>query len=207
MDLIRKYFPGLSTNQLNDFERLYDLYHYWNQRINVISRKDIDSLYEKHVLHSLSIAKAITFIPETKIADIGTGGGFPGIPLAIFYKDVQFTLVDSIAKKIKVVNDIIRQLELKNCRALTCRAEELQEHFEFVVSRAVTSLPVFFKWVKPIAKYSLRNEMENGIIYLKGGEFNDELAPFKKKKVFDIHTYFEEAFFVTKKIVYLPFRQ
>ncbi|MFP4024151.1 MAG: 16S rRNA (guanine(527)-N(7))-methyltransferase RsmG [Thiohalospira sp.] len=205
MEIIQKYFPALSPNQQDQFIALKSLYKEWNKKINVISRKDIDHLYERHVLHSLSIAKIINFLPETEILDVGTGGGFPGIPLAILFPDSYFHLVDSIAKKIKVVNEIASSLELKNVTSEQIRAEKLTYKYDFVISRAVTSLSVFYHWVKNIIKKNSKNELINGIIYLKGGDLNEEIKPFNPTiKVFNIDEYFNEPFFETKKIVYLP---
>jgi 16S rRNA (guanine527-N7)-methyltransferase len=205
MEIILRYFPDLSDIQRNNFGRLQELYVYWNERINLISRKDIDNLYIHHVLHSLAPAKIITFKPGTKILDVGTGGGFPGIPLAIMFPEVQFHLVDSIGKKIKVVEDVVNQLELKNVTFENIRAEQLKSKYDFVVSRAVTSLAEFVVWVQgKIIKHGQHN-VQNGIFYLKGGDLEEEIKPFKKKAtVFDIKDYFSEEYFQTKKIIYLP---
>ncbi len=205
MELISGYFPQLNQKQLELFGQLEPLYAEWNAQINVISRKDFPEFYERHVLHSLSIARFILFVPGTKILDVGTGGGFPGIPLAIFFPAVQFHLVDSIGKKIKVVNSIVQSLQLKNVRAEQIRAEFLREKYDFVVSRAVTKLPEFVSWIQKNISGKQKNAHPNGIIYLKGGELNEEIQPFKKKVLIQhIHEYFEEDFFETKKIVYLP---
>ncbi len=205
MELISRYFPLLNQKQLELFGQLKPLYAEWNAQINVISRKDFPEFYERHVLHSLSIARFILFAPGTKILDVGTGGGFPGIPLAIFFPAVQFHLVDSIGKKIKVVNSIVQSLQLKNVRAEQIRAEFLREKYDFVVSRAVTKLPEFVSWIQKNISGKQKNTLPNGIIYLKGGELNEEIKPFKKKVLIqNIHKYFEEEFFETKKIVYLP---
>ena len=205
MDIIKKYFPNLKPAQNNQFENLGLLVNDWNEKINVISRKDIEALYEKHILHSLSIAKIIHFRPGTAILDVGTGGGFPGIPLAILFPDCLFVLIDSIGKKIKVVQDIAEKLELENVTAIQTRAEEVKEMFDFVVSRAVTSFPDFVGLVKKNVSKNQKNSRPNGIIYLKGGDFQDEIKPFKQiAEVTEIKLFFDEPFFETKKIVYLP---
>lgn len=204
MRLILKYFPDLTSEQIEQFEQLDPLYSEWNSKINVISRKDIDLLYERHVLHSLAIAKYIYFKPGTTILDVGTGGGFPGIPLAILFPEARFHLVDSIRKKIKVVNEIKNALGLKNVTGEQIRAEELKNKYEFVISRAVTQLPEFVKWVKKNISHKHKNAVPNGILYLKGGNIQDELKPFGKKVVVQhLSDYFEEDFFETKKLVYL----
>jgi len=204
MEIIKNYFDKLSEKKEKQFEKLQELYSEWNSRINVVSRKDIDHLYERHVLHSLSIAKIVEFKNGTSVLDIGTGGGFPGIPLAIMFPMVDFLLVDSIGKKIKVVNEIKDALNLKNVKALQIRAENVNESFDFVISRAVTNLPDFLKIAS--YKYSKKgfNEIPNGIIYLKGGEFEIELKNLRKKYcVYNIEDYFDEEFFKTKKIVHI----
>ena len=184
---------------------MQELYTLWNAQINVISRKDIDLLYERHVLHSLGIAKVIQFNPKTNIMDIGCGGGFPGIPLAILFPEANFYLVDSIGKKIKVVNEVAQALGLKNIRANHKRAEEVKEKFEFIISRAVTEFPVFYRWVQNKISKNQFNNLPNGILYLKGGDLTEEFKEFKKRVVFyDLKDYFSEAFFETKKVVYLP---
>ena len=205
MDIILKYFSGLSDEQLEQFRQLEALYNDWNSKINVISRKDMDEFYERHVLHSLGIAKLIRFVPGTKILDVGTGGGFPGIPLAILFPEAQFHLVDSIGKKIKVVKSVAEELNLKNVKAEQIRAEQLNDKYDFVVSRAVTRLPEFVPWVqKNVAKKQM-NALPNGILYLKGGDLTEELKPFRKKVfVQELSSYFEEEFFETKKVVHLP---
>ncbi len=205
MELILKYFSGLSEEQLEQLGRLEALYTDWNTKINLISRKDISEFYERHVLHSLGIAKLIRFKAGTSILDVGTGGGFPGIPLAILFPEVRFYLVDSIGKKIKVVNSVAEELNLRNVRAEQIRAEQINEKFDFVVSRAVTRLPEFVPWVqKNIAKKQM-NAFPNGIIYLKGGDLTEELKPFRKRVfVQNLSAYFEEEFFETKKVVHLP---
>ena len=203
MDIILKYFHSLTEIQKKQFAQLHKLYGIWNQRINVVSRKDIDQLYERHVLHSLAIAKFFSFPEHSKILDVGTGGGFPGIPLAIMFPECQFTLVDSIGKKITVVKEISNAIGLKNVTAIQERAENLKGKYHFVVSRAVTEFPQFLKWVKDkFEKESLGNYM-NGIIYLKGGDLSDELKPFNNKiKIYEILSVFEEEFFLTKKLVH-----
>lgn len=205
IEVILKYFPELSQNQKKQFEQLQSLYEHWNGQINVISRKDIDLLYERHVLHSLGIAKAMEFKPSTKIMDVGCGGGFPGIPLAILFPECTFYLVDSIGKKIKVVNEIANAIGLKNLKAEHKRAEEVKEKFEFIVSRAVTEFPSFYKWVQNKISNKQFNILPNGILYLKGGDLTDELKPFEKRVViYELNKYFSEEFFETKKVVYLP---
>ena len=204
MEIIKNYFDKLSEKKEKQFEKLQELYSEWNSKINVISRKDIDHLYERHVLHSLSIAKIVEFKEGTNILDIGTGGGFPGIPLAIMFPSVDFLLVDSVGKKIKVVNEIKDALGLENVKALHIRADNIDESFDFVVSRAVTNLPDFIKIAS--YKYSKKgfNEIPNGMIYLKGGDFENELKNLSKKyKVYNIEDFFEEEFFQTKKIVHI----
>jgi len=204
MQIIKKYFPDLSQYQIKQFEQLQNLYREWNSKINVISRKDIENLYEKHILHSLGIAKIIKFKKGTKILDVGTGGGFPGIPLAIIFPDSKFTLIDSIGKKIKVVNAIADELKLSNVKTIQIRAENINDKFDFIVSRAVTSLPVFYNWVnKKIMKKSF-NDIDNGILYLKGGDIDKELKILKKQySIYELNKYFTEDFFNTKKIIYI----
>lgn len=203
---LQKYFPELTSHQLSQFELMAEQYRIWNEQINVISRKDIDAIFEHHILHSLGIAKVISFKKGTKILDVGTGGGFPGIPLAVFFPDVQFHLVDSIGKKIKVVTEVASALGLTNVKASHCRAEQIEDTFDFVVSRAVTRLVEFTPWVKNKFNKESVNSLPNGILYLKGGDLTSELAPYKsnaKMKLFDLSDYFEEEFFETKKVVYL----
>jgi len=202
VELIEKYFPNLSEKQKNQFAQLEKLYAEWNEKINVISRKDMDSLYEKHILHSLGIAKVMEFEFGTKVLDIGTGGGFPGIPLAILYPEVQFTLVDSIGKKITVVKEVSAGIGLENVTAIHSRAEELKEKFHFVVSRAVTQMPVFLTWLKGKFEKQSFNKKPNGVLYLKGGDLTEELAGLKTE-IFPLQNYFESEFFETKKVVYL----
>ncbi len=205
MKIISKYFPHLNTKQTELFTRLQPLYAEWNAQINVISRKDFSEFYERHVLHSLAIAKFIRFVPGTKILDVGTGGGFPGIPLAIIFPEVQFHLVDSIGKKIKVVSEITQTLELKNVTAEQIRAEQLNVKFDFVVSRAVTRLPEFVPWVRKNISHKQKNALPNGILYLKGGNIEEEIRPFKRNIfIQELSDYFDEDFFETKKLVHLP---
>ncbi len=206
MHLIQKYFPNLSDVQLKQFEALQGLYEDWNSKINVISRKDIESLYLHHVLHSLSIAKLVTFKEGSKILDIGTGGGFPGVPLAILFPEVKFHLVDSINKKLKVVNGVAESLGLENIRTTHARAESIKGQYDFIISRAVTTMPDFVGWVKNrVAKKSV-HPIKNGILYLKGGDLTEELKTYTKASLYDLSDYFEDPFFETKKIVHLPLK-
>lgn len=205
MDIILKYFPKLTSEQIGFFNQLEPLYAEWNAQINVISRKDISELYERHVLHSLAIARFIRFVPGTRILDVGTGGGFPGIPLAIFFPEVQFHLVDSVGKKIKVVREISSALGLKNVTAEQIRAEQLKTRYDFVVSRAVTALSEFVPWIRKNISGQHQNALPNGIIYLKGGNIDAEIHPFRKRVfVQNLSDYFEEEYFKTKKLVHLP---
>jgi len=197
-------FPNLSPLQKEQFEALYPLYNTWNQRINVISRTDMEHFYTHHVLHSLGIAKIHAFMSNAKILDVGTGGGFPGIPLAILFPQAQFTLVDSIGKKIKVVKAVVDALELKNVSAFHQRAEDVEGIFDFVVSRAVTRMERFVPWVQDKISTNHKHVRANGILYLKGGDLEEELAPFPKAEVFYLQQFFTESFFETKKVVYLP---
>lgn len=201
-ELITEYFPNLTDEQKRQFAQLETLYADWNEKINVISRKDMDALYEKHVLHSLGIAKVITFSPGTKVLDIGTGGGFPGIPLAILFPEVHFTLVDSIGKKITVVKAVAEALGLKNVTAIHVRAEQVKEKFHFVVSRAVTQMPIFLRWLKGKFEKDQFNPKHNGVLYLKGGDLAEELAGLKVE-IFNLKNYYSNEFFDTKKVVYL----
>ena len=203
MDIILKYFPDLLEKQIKQFSELQDLYNEWNSHINVISRKDMENLYLKHVLHSLAIAKVVSFADGTKVLDVGTGGGFPGIPLAILFPNVEFLLVDSIGKKIKVVNEIANSIGLKNLRAEHKRAEQVNGQFDFVVSRAVTRMKVFQQWVRKRISTKQRNILFNGILYLKGGDLTEELKGIKNVELYNIPEFFEEEFFETKKVVYL----
>ncbi len=205
MELIRNYFPGLSAAQIQQFAQLEPLYREWNAKINVISRKDIEQLYERHVLHSLGIAKVISFKSGTDILDVGTGGGFPGIPLAILFPDCQFHLVDSIGKKIKVVQEVATALGLRNVEAQQARVERLTDTYDFVVSRAVTDLKEFHGWVRTKFNKSYQHDLRNGILYLKGGDLTEELNETKVKyKLYPLSDYFEEEFFATKQVVYIP---
>jgi len=205
MEIILKYFPELNEIQRNRFAQLQELYGFWNSQINVISRKDIDNLYVNHVLHSLAIAKVVSFLEGSTILDVGTGGGFPGIPLAILYPDVHFHLVDSIGKKIKVVEAVSKGLNLNNVTFEQIRAEQLKDKYDFVVSRAVTSLPEFISWIQGKISKKHNHKIKNGVFYLKGGDLEEEIKPFRKiATTFDIRDYFKEDYFETKKIVYLP---
>lgn len=202
-DIILKYFPNLTEQQIKQFEQLYDLYVLWNAQINVISRKDIDLLYEHHVLHSLGIAKVMQFKPGTKVLDVGTGGGFPGIPLAIMFPETTFHLVDSIGKKIKVVNEVSSAIGLTNLTAQHERAEKINDRYHFIVSRAVTEFPAFYNWIyKKILKENF-NDLPNGILYLKGGDLQQEFGHhYSKATFYDLKDFFSEEFFDTKKVVH-----
>lgn len=206
MDIVRHYFPGLTARQTEQFASLADVYAEWNARINVVSRKDIGQIDVRHVLHSLAIAKYTSFVPGTRIIDVGTGGGFPGIPLAIMFPEVSFTLVDSIAKKIKVVESVASELGLTNVRAVQSRSESVEpRRFDFVVSRAVTAFPDFVSMTRHLVDTRRAdNPVRNGILYLKGGDFDNEIRPFGRAAlVVDIRTYFAEEFFETKKLIHL----
>ncbi len=200
--LIEKYFPNLTDQQREQFAALETLYGDWNEKINVISRKDMGSLYEKHILHSLGIAKVMEFAPGTKVLDIGTGGGFPGIPLAILFPEVSFTLADSIGKKITVVREVADAVGLQNVTPVHTRAEQIKDRFHFVVSRAVTQMPVFLRWLHGKFEKEQFNPKHNGILYLKGGDLAEELAGLRAE-IFQLTDYFDEPFFETKKVVYL----
>ena len=206
VSLIVKYFPNLSEKQLQQFGQLQELYAFWNAQINVVSRQDIENLYEKHILHSLGIAKVMNFKTGTEILDVGTGGGFPGIPLAIMFPDCHFHLVDSIGKKIKVVTEVAQAIGLTNLTAQHERAENVANDYDFIVSRAVTRLKPFYGWVEKKVSKKQRNDLQNGILYLKGGDLAEELQEFGGKySLYNLSDYFTEAFFETKKVVYVPF--
>ncbi len=203
--IIYRYFPQLSDKQREQFRQLGELYPHWNAQINVVSRKDIGSLYLHHVLHSLSIAKFTNFVSGTRILDVGTGGGFPGIPLAILFPEVHFHLVDSIGKKIKVVREVAADIGLENVEADHIRAEQLDENYDFVVSRAVTRLVDFYPWVRNKFLQKNKNAIQNGILYLKGGDLQEEIKEARLKvEIFPLSAYFEEDFFETKQLVYIP---
>ncbi|HEX3010017.1 MAG TPA: 16S rRNA (guanine(527)-N(7))-methyltransferase RsmG [Bacteroidales bacterium] len=205
MDLILKYFPQLSETQKAQLSQLNELYRFWNSQINLISRKDIDNLYLHHILHSLSLVKVISFKDGANVMDVGTGGGFPGIPLAIMFPEVQFYLVDSIGKKIKVVKEVSAAIGLRNVSAEQTRVELIKDKFDFIVSRAVTTLPEFHGWIQGKVKKAKQHNVPNGLFYLKGGDLTEEIEPFKKKaSVFSISDFFKEDYFETKKIIYLP---
>lgn len=206
MDEIIKHFPYLTDIQKEQFAKLDALYHDWNEKINVISRKDIDALYTKHILHSLGIAKIIKFEPGTFVLDVGTGGGFPGIPLAILFPETRFFLIDIIGKKIKVVQAVAEGLELKNVKAEQLRAENVKGDFDFIVSRAVTNMPDFVSWVKTKIKKNNKHQLKNGILYLKGGDLTEELKDFPKATQYDLADFFEDEFFETKKVVHVPLK-
>ncbi len=206
MDEILKYFPDLTDLQIEQFQKLDFLYHDWNEKINVISRKDIDSLYTKHILHSLGIAKVMKFEPGSTVLDVGTGGGFPGIPLAILFPETRFYLIDVIAKKIKVVQGVVDALELKNVKAEQKRAELVKGDFDFIVSRAVTNMPDFVSWIKDKIKKQNKHTLKNGILYLKGGDLAEELKDFPNATLYDLADFFEDEFFETKKVVHLPLK-
>lgn len=206
MDLIDQYFPDLTDEQIVQFQKLEHLYQDWNLKINVVSRKDIDELYLRHVLHSLGIAKVMRFKPGSHILDVGTGGGFPGIPLAILHPDSEFHLVDSIAKKLKVVNEVVDGLGLTNVKTTHSRVEEIDEQFDFIVSRAVAAMPTFVHWVKGKIAKTQRHDLKNGILYLKGGNLSEELKTYQTATIYNLSDYFDDPFFDTKKVVHLPLK-
>lgn len=206
MNLILKYFPNLSEDQIHKFKQLEFLYKDWNLKINVVSRKDIDELYLRHVLHSLGIAKIIEFKEGSKILDVGTGGGFPGIPLAILFPECSFHLVDSIAKKLKVVDEVVLGLGLKNVKTTHSRVEAINDTYDFIVSRAVAAMPTFVHWVKGKIAKQQNHELKNGILYLKGGDLSEELKDYRTITIYKLTNYFSEDFFETKKVVHLPLK-
>jgi len=206
MELVLKYFPNLTEDQINKFKALEALYKDWNLKINVVSRKDIDELYLRHVLHALGIAKVLEFRAGSKILDVGTGGGFPGIPLAILFPDVSFHLVDSIGKKIKVVNEVVEGLGLTNVTTTHGRVESVNDTYDFIVSRAVAIMPTFVHWVKGKIAKEQKHTIKNGILYLKGGDLTEELKDYKTASIYNLSDYYTENFYETKKVVYLPLK-
>ena len=205
MDSILKYFPALTDKQTQQLGRLQALYAHWNAQINVISRKDIENLYVNHVLHSLSIAKLVSFKEQTTVLDVGTGGGFPGIPLAILFPHAHFHLIDSVGKKVKVAKNIAQELQLSNVECTQIRAEELSDKYDFIVSRAVTSLPVFYHWVKKKIEKKSFNSIKNGILYLKGGDVDEEIKQIPHQAVtYPVNSWFDECYFMEKYIVHIP---
>lgn len=206
MELILKYFPQLTDIQKNQFSKLQELYEDWNLKINVVSRKDIEELYLRHVIHSLGIAKIQNFLPGSKVLDVGTGGGFPGIPLAILFPEVHFHLVDSIGKKIKVVEEVIEGLQLQNVKATNARVETVSGKYDFIVSRAVAQMDTFVHWVDGKIAKKNRHDRKNGILYLKGGDLSEELKFYPKATVFPLSDFFTEEFFETKSVVHLPLK-
>jgi 16S rRNA (guanine527-N7)-methyltransferase len=206
MELILKYFPNLTEDQISKFKKLESLYQDWNLKINVVSRKDIDELYLRHVLHSLGIAKIMPFNQNAKILDVGTGGGFPGIPLAILFPDCSFHLVDSIAKKLKVVDEVVEGLGLTNVKTTHSRVEDIYDTYDFIVSRAVAAMPTFVHWTKGKIAKKQSHQLKNGILYLKGGDLTEELKNYKTASVYNLSDYFTEDFFETKKVVHLPLK-
>ena len=206
VETLFEYFPNLTENQQEQFRKLETLYKDWNIKINVVSRKDIEELYLRHVLHSLGIAKIQDFLPGSHVLDVGTGGGFPGIPLAILFPEVHFVLVDSIGKKIKVVDEVVAGLGLENVRTINGRVEDISGQFDFIVSRAVAAMPTFVRWVKGKIKKDSVHERRNGILYLKGGNLEEELKDYATVQIFPLSNYFHEVFFITKKVVYLPLK-
>lgn len=206
MELILKYFPDLTSLQIEQFTKLEALYQDWNLKINVVSRKDIDELYLRHVLHSLAIAKIVDFKAGSSLMDVGTGGGFPGIPLAILYPECEFHLVDSINKKLNVVREVMAGLELQNVKVTHSRVEDIKETYDFIISRAVAAMPTFVHWIKGKVAKAQQNDLKNGILYLKGGDLTEELQNYQTAKIFDISDFYEEEFFETKKVVHLPIK-
>lgn len=206
MQLLLKYFPNLTEDQIEKFKKLESLYQDWNLKINVVSRKDIDELYMRHVLHSLGIAKVINFKDGTKLLDVGTGGGFPGIPLAILFPECSFHLVDSIAKKLKVVDEVVAGLGLTNVKTTHSRVEAINDTYDFIISRAVAAMPTFVHWVKGKIAKQQNHELKNGILYLKGGDLSEELKDYRTTTIYNLTDYFEEDFYETKKVVHLPMK-
>ncbi|NJX16148.1 16S rRNA (guanine(527)-N(7))-methyltransferase RsmG [Tamlana crocina] len=206
MDLILKYFPNLTEKQIEQFKKLELLYQDWNLKINVVSRKDIDELYLRHVLHSLGIAKVLSFKSGSNILDVGTGGGFPGVPLAILYPECSFHLVDSIAKKLKVVDEVVEGLGLNNVKTTHSRVEDTDGQYDFIVSRAVAAMPTFVRWVKGKIAKEQRHELKNGILYLKGGDLTEELQDYRTTAIYNLSDFYSEDFFETKKVVHLPLK-
>ncbi len=204
--ILLNYFPDLTEEQKQHFSKLSELYADWNLKINVVSRKDIEELYVRHVLHSLGIAKIQSFLPGSKIIDVGTGGGFPAIPLSILFPEVHFTLVDAIGKKIKVVDEVVAGLGLNNVTTVNDRVENVKGNYDFIVSRAVAAMPTFVHWVKGKIKKESLHERKNGILYLKGGDLSEELKEYKTAEIFALSDYFQDEFFETKKLVYLPLK-
>ncbi|MBR9757499.1 MAG: 16S rRNA (guanine(527)-N(7))-methyltransferase RsmG [Algicola sp.] len=204
MELILNYFPNLTKTQIQQFKALEHLYQDWNLKINVVSRKDIEELYLRHVLHSLGIAKVIQFKPGTRIMDVGTGGGFPGIPLAIMFPECTFHLVDSIGKKLKVVDEVVAGLGLENVKTTHTRVEEIDETYDFIVSRAVAAMPTFVRWIKGKVAKTQTNDLKNGVLYLKGGDLSEELEDYRAATLYELSSFFSEPFFETKKVVHLP---
>ena len=206
MELILKYFPNLTEIQIQQFKDLEDLYQDWNLKINVVSRKDIDELFLRHILHSLGIAKVLEFKDGSKILDVGTGGGFPGIPLAILFPECHFHLVDSIAKKLKVVDEVVEGLGLTNVKTTHSRVEEIKDTYDFIVSRAVAVMPTFVHWVKGKIAKKQNHELRNGVLYLKGGDLTEELQSYQTATIYNLSDYFDEEFYETKKVVHLPLK-
>lgn len=206
MDIITQYFPNLTETQIEQFTKLEELYNDWNLKINVVSRKDIDEIYMRHVLHSLGIAKVQGFLPGSSVLDVGTGGGFPGVPLAILFPETQFHLVDSIGKKIKVVNEVVEGLGITNVKTTNDRVENVPGQYDFIVSRAVAQMETFVRWVRGHIKKKSIHDLKNGILYLKGGDLSEELAPYTTAEIFPLASYYKEDFFETKKVVYLPMK-